>query len=82
MNNSVKVIKSAMTEENVEQEMSEGFDKYVLCNKDVSQTDQQHFLLCTPGINNILEHWIRRKGLIISFSNLHNPPRPYLLEQF
>ena len=34
-----------MTEENVEQEMSEGFDKYVLCNKDVSQTDQQHFLL-------------------------------------
>ena len=57
MNNSVKVIKSAMTEENVEQEMSEGFDKYVLCNKDVTQTDQQHFLLCTPGINNILEHW-------------------------
>ena len=71
-----------MTEENVEQEMSEGFVKYVLCNKDVTQTDQQHFLLCTPGINNILEHWIRRKGLIISFSNLHNPPRPYLLEQF
>ena len=71
-----------MTEENVEQEMSEGFDKYVLCTKDVTKTDQQHFLLCTPGINNILEHWIRRKGLIISFSNLHNPPRPYLLEQF
>ena len=46
-----------MTEENVEQEMSLGFDKYVLCNKDVTQTDQQHFLICTPGINNILEHW-------------------------
>ena len=58
MNNSVKVIKSAMTEENVEQEMSEGFDKYVLCNKDVTQTDQQHFLICTLGTNSIfiLEH--------------------------
>ena len=43
-----------MIEENVEQEMSDGLDKYVLCTKDVTQTDQQHSL----GTNSIfiLEH--------------------------